>query len=395
MMESVVEAALRTLVVAGVLRLGIAAFRVTDAQREKVIWTTLLLGGLAMPALLQWAFIPPLKLLPAAAPAVVRQTLGHSGLSLSGRVALFLLYAGVSSALLVRMAVGVGRMWRIRRDSTPIREPWSQGLDVRMAHELSSPATFGATILLPRSYPSWSESKRTLVLQHEATHVQHCDSQVQWLAGLHACVLWFSPLPWWLRRKLAELAEYTSDDAVLRLNIPRADYAAVLLEEAAGCPPRPMWVGMAGRGLEQRVDRILAAKSPGEPLSRGRGALAALSAVAMLAVASASTGQQPRPERGWGVPSIISGPSLDEMMSYYPVAAKQRKVEGLVQITVTLDRAGRATKTRILSERPAGLGFGQAATDLARQFKYANPAARPRALTYRVKFELAKRLRQP
>ena len=40
MIEWVVEAALRSLIVAGVLRLGIALFRVANAQQEKLIWTT-------------------------------------------------------------------------------------------------------------------------------------------------------------------------------------------------------------------------------------------------------------------------------------------------------------------------------------------------------------------
>ena len=70
MIEWVVEAALRSLIVAGVLRLGIALFRVANAQQEKLIWTTLLVGGLVMPALVRWPFLPPAQVLSFSLPTV-------------------------------------------------------------------------------------------------------------------------------------------------------------------------------------------------------------------------------------------------------------------------------------------------------------------------------------
>jgi hypothetical protein len=59
-----------------------------------------------------------------------------------------------------------------------------------------------------------------------------------------------------------------------------------------------------------------------------------------------------------------------------------------VQITVTLDDAGRATDTLVLSETPLGMGFGSAASELAHVFKYSNPTGRSANLTYHIKFAL-------
>jgi TonB family protein len=87
-------------------------------------------------------------------------------------------------------------------------------------------------------------------------------------------------------------------------------------------------------------------------------------------------------------PFIIAGPSGNDLREYYPPDARHRGINGLVQITVTLDGAGRATDTLILSETPDGMGFGAAASELAHKFRYSNPTGHSASVTYKVKFEL-------
>jgi TonB family protein len=89
-------------------------------------------------------------------------------------------------------------------------------------------------------------------------------------------------------------------------------------------------------------------------------------------------------------PYIVSSPSSDDLKKWYPVEAKRQGIDGQVQITVTLDEAGRATDTLVISESPLGMGFGAAASELAHVFKYANQTGRSASVTYRVKFELAR-----
>jgi bla regulator protein blaR1 len=409
MIGYLVEATLRTLALALIVQLGIASFRIRNPFQEKLIWTTALAGALAMPALVRWTFMPTLAAMSFPLPIVgsVYSLGGHSvdarDPSSDGLAVLTSLYVGISLVLLARMAIGAYRMWRIRLSARPIREDWTDGLDVRLAQGICNPATFGRSILLPPGFVYWTEAKRAMVLCHEATHVRHYDSPIQWLAGLHACLFWFNPLAWWLRRRLAQLAEYVCDDEVLRLNLPKADYAAVLLEEAAAHTPGSMLVSTAGRSLEQRIDRVLRTTQPGRTLSHGRRALAVLSVIPVIALASEGVGQhqpaeaggrpatdsQPQPPPHYtDIPNIIGGPSLGELMRYYPPEAQRQGIDGLVQISVALDEQGRATDTHILSETPAGMGFGAAASEIAHQFKYANPTDHPAWLTYKIKFEL-------
>jgi TonB family protein len=229
--------------------------------------------------------------------------------------------------------------------------------------------------------------------------VRHRDSQVQWLAALHAALFWFSPLPWWLRRRLAQLAEYASDDDVLRRNTQKADYATVLLEEAQMRSSHSILAGIANGSVEQRVDRILAADPVGRPPSRFRRALAVMSVIPIIALAAdavAVKGSEPSggsTDRNiYGMdashPFIIASPSENDLREYYPSEAKRQGLDGLVQITVTLDELGRATDTLILSETPSGMGFGAAASELAHKFRYSNPTGQPASVTYKVKFQL-------
>jgi TonB family protein len=259
--------------------------------------------------------------------------------------------------------------------------------------------TFGATILLPTCHASWTQDKRTMILRHEASHVRHHDSQVQWLAALHVALFWFSPLAWWLRRRLAQLAEYASDDAVLRGDTQKIDYARVLLEEARARSTQLVAAGIRSCSIEQRVDRIMRGDHPMSPPSIYRRTLAVVSVVPILALAADAVAVKEThlnsPSQSANLfgmndshPFIIASPSATDLRKYYPPEARHKGINGLVQIRVTLDRTGRATDTLILSEMPAGLGFGAAASELAHKFRYSNQTGHPAPVTYNVKFEL-------
>ncbi len=395
-MDYIAEAALRSLALAALVRLSIAGLRITHPQQEKLVWILVLAGALAMPALMHWPLLPAIPIASASAATVAIRGLRLGSPSPQHVNYVLAVYTAVSALLLLRMAIAAGRMWRIRAAARPVREPWAVGLDVRVAPELSSPATFGVTILVPPDHLSWSEAKRSIILQHEATHVRHYDSQIQWLAGLHACVFWFSPLAWWLRHRLAQLAEFSSDDAVLSRNVSNVDYATILLEEARRAFTRPMLISIASRGLEQRVERILARTQPDRLPSRTRGTFALLSVLPLVTLAAQGTGQEvpvgserhDRSRVDSAPAEITSAPSPEDMEKYYPREAQAKGINGLVRITVTVDTAGRATDTHVLWEKPAGLGFGAAASELAHQFRYANPASHPSPVTYKIKFEL-------
>jgi hypothetical protein len=87
----------------------------------------------------------------------------------------------------------------------------------------------------------------------------------------------------------------------------------------------------------------------------------------------------PKPDK----PRIISWPDLER---YYPEDALRDHINGIVRITVTLDKASRATDTHILSEAPPNLGFGAAASTVAHVIRYRNPTGSETSVTFNITF---------
>ena len=86
-------------------------------------------------------------------------------------------------------------------------------------------------------------------------------------------------------------------------------------------------------------------------------------------------------------PHIVSYGSNAHLKRFYPAAADNAGVEGVVIMRVTLDEAGRLTDSQVLSESPVDMGFGAAASSLVQTFTYANPTGQPAAFAFKVKFD--------
>jgi beta-lactamase regulating signal transducer with metallopeptidase domain len=178
-----------------------------------------------------------------------------------------LLYVLVAMALMSRLFYGLVSALRIWRMAEPVESERVIGLaahagfggmPLRASAAVASPVTIGSAVVLPADYASWDTEKLRIVLAHERSHIRQGDFYLQLIAGLYATVFWFSPLGWWLKRKLSDLAEAISDRAALSEAGSRSVYAQILLEFAAA--PRPTLIGVAmarsGR-LSQRIERLL------------------------------------------------------------------------------------------------------------------------------------------
>lgn len=174
----------------------------------------------------------------------------------------WLLYAGVCTALILRLLYGMGAALELWCNAQPIviesAPALAAGLRLRSSRAVSSPVTVGSGILLPADYDEWDAEKLRIVLAHERSHVRQGDFYLQALAGLYAALFWFSPLGWWLKRKLSDLSEAISDRAGLGEAASRASYAQVLLEFAALPRPTQIGVAMARSGrITHRIERLL------------------------------------------------------------------------------------------------------------------------------------------
>jgi beta-lactamase regulating signal transducer with metallopeptidase domain len=190
------------------------------------------------------------------------------------------IYFGGALLLLVRFAVGLAFGRRLLQASQPIADrrvasriasrAQAMGLasfpQVAESELISVPLTMGvlrSTILLPPGWLEWDDAKLDAVVAHEVSHVARRDALTQRLSLLHRAIFWFSPLAWWLDRRLADLAEQASDEVALLCGANRKDYARTLLEffEALQSSPGRVWwqgVAMAKAGqAEKRLERIL------------------------------------------------------------------------------------------------------------------------------------------
>jgi hypothetical protein len=201
------------------------------------------------------------------------------------------IYLVVALVLLTRVVVGIEFSRRLLRAARGIHDPRvtrrlasraaAAGLtflpETAESELISVPVTLGAlrsTILLPLEWREWDDAKLDAVIAHEMAHVARRDGLTQRLSLLHRALFWFSPLAWWLDRKLAALAEQASDEAALSGGADRNEYARTLLgffEALQATPGRVWWQGVAmakaglserqtARLVEERLERILSWK---------------------------------------------------------------------------------------------------------------------------------------
>jgi beta-lactamase regulating signal transducer with metallopeptidase domain len=173
-----------------------------------------------------------------------------------------LLYVGVAGALLLRLLYGLVsalHLWNSAEQVLSSNLPaFAAGLPLRCSRSIPSPVTIGSGIVLPANYDEWDTEKLRIVLAHERSHIRQGDFYLQLLAGLYAALVWISPLGWWLKLKLSELAETISDRAGLEQAVSGTSYAQILLEFAAAPRPSPLGVAMARPGsLSRRIERLL------------------------------------------------------------------------------------------------------------------------------------------
>jgi beta-lactamase regulating signal transducer with metallopeptidase domain len=210
-----------------------------------------------------------------ASPARARLRMPISRIAVAGGI-----YATVAIFFLVRLILGITLGSRLDRNSRSIDDPhtlarlhfFARAARIhskpRLAESelLSVPVTFGVkhpSILLPPTWREWEPTELDAVLAHEISHVARRDALTERLSLLHRAIFWFSPLSWWLDRRLAELAEEASDDAALAAGADRTRYAETVLGFFAAleaAPGRVWWQGvaMASAGqAEKRLDRIL------------------------------------------------------------------------------------------------------------------------------------------
>jgi beta-lactamase regulating signal transducer with metallopeptidase domain len=414
-MELLVESALRSLALGGIVWLGLTLLRVRNPHAHMTAWTVVLIASLAMPFLLHRLTLT-IPVVPPSSPAVATLTSALSSppadvssspaepapssvvsppaeataappalvpaivdpprasprpmrsVSFDWRLFVTGIYALVAGVLLLRLFTGLVLTWRMARAARPIHESWTGGADVRVSDAVGVPVTFGSTVLLPTEYARWSPVKRGAVLSHEGSHVAHGDFYVLLLAATNRAVFWFNPFAWWQLVRLAELAEIISDDAALEMLEDRPSYAHILLEVASNIQRAPAAIAMARAfTVRQRIERILAGAATPARMDWRKRALIAAVLVPLVAISAGSIAFGVAPSRGDRVapdtqrPGSLAAHLLDRYVGYY--AADPSILPDLV-LTVTregdhlfVERTGQA-KLEVFPEGDGAFFYG-------------------------------------
>ena len=199
----------------------------------------------------------------------------HSRNPISAAAIAWLVYLGVAGALFLRLFYGLASALLLWYAAEPISlgdmPACAAGLPLRASRGVSSPVTIGSGVVLPADYADWDAEKLRIVLAHERSHIRQGDFYLQLLAAFYAALVWFSPLGWWLKRTLSDLAETISDRAGLEQAASGTSYAQILLEFAAAPRPTAIGVAMARPGsLSRRIERLLNDSAFSQAFAGGR-----------------------------------------------------------------------------------------------------------------------------
>lgn len=224
------------------------------------------------------------------APPLVRSTPARA--SLSPFQLAMILYFTVAGLLLLRFFYGMLRAVHLLGTAEPVSGEVIAAagrLRLRTSAAVSSPVTIGSVVVLPADYASWDSEKLRIVLAHEGSHIRQGDFYLQALAGFYAAIFWFSPLGWWLKRKLSDLAEAISDRCGLDEAASRSSYAQILFEFAAA--PRPTLIGVAmarSSNLSLRIERLFNDRAFRQSFTSNRRAFVTAFLVPMVLFAAAT-----------------------------------------------------------------------------------------------------------
>jgi beta-lactamase regulating signal transducer with metallopeptidase domain len=250
-------------------------------------------------------------------------------------------YLAVAGILILRLLCGLVAAFHLLRSAKPVvvdlQIPNTASLKICCSARVASPVTIGSSIVLPADFETWDSNKLRIVLAHERSHIRQGDFYLQLLAELYAAAVWFSPLGWWLKRKLSDLAEAISDRAGLEEAVDRTAYAQILLEFAASPRPTLIGVAMARSGsLSRRIERLLNDVSFRQAFAGTRRALTAVvvvpialfAATAFVRVEAAGQKTQDKdqvvlPTTGVVTPEIVAPPQEPQEPASRPEPSDQ------------------------------------------------------------------------
>jgi len=92
-----------------------------------------------------------------------------------------------------------------------------------------------------------------VILWHESTHVERYHSVDRTIFDLFACIFWFNPFAWQLRREIQTVHEYQADEHTLESGVDIKQYQLLLIRKSAGENTFALANNFLQRDLQKRI----------------------------------------------------------------------------------------------------------------------------------------------
>ena len=372
------------------IAVGIAlpiAFRLREPRSHLVYLQVLLAAALLLPVLQPWA--APTRLSYSTArfspltpsTGVVTDTITWSW----QEYAVMALVAGTAMRL-GWLALGFAMLSRYRRGARPIelaaiddaRRATHSTAEVCQSATIPGPVTFGfwrPLVLLPPTIAALPDEAQFAVVAHEFLHVRRGDWLYAVAEELIIAALWWHPVIWFLVARIRLVREQVIDRAVVELTASPQPYIQALLTLAKQHSPPSLAPNFLRRQhLTTRIRTLLTEVT----MSRTR-LVATYTVITALATATAwlsvtNFPLQAAPQFAPTDSGVTGAEFVLRKNPIYPSLAKQKRIEGTVEIEVTIAENGSAEDARVLSG-PQELRRAALEAVLQWQFKKGNPWA--------------------
>ncbi len=217
-------------------------------------------------------------------------------------------------ALLLVMLLAVARLFLLRSRAAVMQEQswlaalaqaqarmnFKHGTALLVSSEVASPVSWGVLrpVILLNGKAAATGNEAEAIIAHELAHVSRLDWAGLLLGRIVTALHWFNPLAWMLARQAHQLREEAADDAVLRSDVDRMDYAALLVgaarHEAQGFLLAANGVAPSRGSLKRRITRVLDEHQLRAPAYLGWAFVCLLGAVSLALPLAAFSATQPR-----------------------------------------------------------------------------------------------------
>ena len=259
-----------------------------------------------------------------------------------------------ATVCLVRIVQGLIRGFLMSRSAK--RTGTFQSYDICYSQEVSSPVAWGLgskRMLLPFSAARWDDTRRAVVLSHEAAHLRRNDSWALLAAELACGLFWCNPLVWIAASRVRREQEHAADDEVLESGADPAEYAGHLVALAkAGRTPLFATGAINQSQLTARVEAILDPRRFRRMPSR---AMIITTVLALLVVAfPLASMQADRKVEKIGADVTAPRPIHKEEPKYTE-EAREARIEGSVTLSVIIEANGRILEAKVIRSLDPGL----------------------------------------